>query len=84
MKRKLELTDVVAATRPNGDRLIGDVRIRVDLTALALALGPKAIKTRGKRITLYGGALEVDGFNPRTVYASPEAATAGKEPSFDL
>lgn len=47
------------------DALLGDIRIRVDLTALAQLLGPKAIKSRSKRVELYNGAITIDAFNVR-------------------
>lgn len=46
---------------------VGDVRVRVDFKALALALGPKAMKARTRRVELYDGAVTVEAFNVRTV-----------------
>ena len=48
---------------------IGDVRVRVDLAALAFALGPSAITGRGHRVERFNGALVVEAFNIR----KPEA-----------
>jgi hypothetical protein len=74
LTRSIELVGVLAKSgidlpgAPPGSAggvLVGDVRLRVDLTALALELGPKAIVVRGGRIRLYNGAVECDGFNKR-------------------
>jgi len=69
MRRMFELRGVTADGRaqagPGGE--VGDIRVRVDFPALALALGPKAMKARSRRVELYDGAVTVEAFNIRKV-----------------
>lgn len=75
-KRSLEVKGVVVKAGvelPHAEdgntrgTLVGDVRLRVDMKRLAELLGPKAIQCRGNRVTLYDGAIELDGFNSRVI-----------------
>lgn len=67
MKRMFEWSGVPAEGAPPGapGAMLGDVRVRVDFRALALALGPKAMKARSFRVELYDGAVTVEAFNIR-------------------
>lgn len=67
MRRMGELLGVPAngpAPAKAGEEL-GDVRVRVDFHALARAVGPKAMRSRTRRVVLYGGAVTVEAFNIR-------------------
>lgn len=67
MRRMFEINGIPAAgpapAKPG--EVLGDVRVRVDFKALALALGPKAMKARSFRVELYDGAVTVEAFNIR-------------------
>lgn len=68
MKRMTEVKGVTANPVDGGKLpLVGDVRVRVDLTKIGLAFGAAAISARGNRREYLGGAVVVEAFNVREV-----------------
>lgn len=61
MKRMLEVKGIISST--SSGQKIGDVRVRVDLMALALHVGALAIEARGSRREFLGGSVVVEAFN---------------------
>lgn len=66
MKRMCEVKDVPTSNGA-GTRLLGDVRVRVDLTKLGMEYGAASIEARGFRREYLGGAVVVEAFNVREV-----------------
>lgn len=71
MKRMTEVKGVQAHVQAAGssewNSLVGDVRVRVDLTKIAEEYGAAAIVARGNRREYLGGAVVVEAFNVRVV-----------------
>jgi len=50
--------------------LVGDLRIIVDTDALIRAIGEKALRSKGKRSQLQGGAVIVEAFDVKHIGAA--------------
>lgn len=61
-----EVSDVSAATYSLDRMLLADVRIKVDIAAVARRLGEKAALSKGKRSGIHGAMIVVEAFNIRS------------------
>ena len=67
----------VSASGKEGDLPAADLRVRVDMNLLGLALAGRAMTIKGRRVLLFGGAISVEAFN---VVAKPADQSAGGNP----
>ena len=64
----------VSVAGNEGHLPMADLRVRVDMEAIGKALAAKAMKIKGRRAILLGGAVTVEAFNIRTTLpAQPPA-----------
>ena len=72
MKRMVEVKGIQTVITVPG--LIGDVRVRVDLTKIATEVGAASLVARGHRREYLGGAVVVEAFNVREVTNEPSGS----------